>query len=59
MKLGTKKPYITLYARNPKKNYAFEKIGEVAYWESYGKALFINGVLYDLIQVERESEREA
>lgn len=59
MKLGTRTPRITLYARNPKKNYAFEKIGEVAYWESYGKALFIDGVLYNLIQMERESEREA
>tara|TARA_R110002012_G_scaffold107625_1_gene249626 strand:- start:2345 stop:2578 length:234 start_codon:yes stop_codon:yes gene_type:complete len=59
MKLGTRKPRITLYARNPKKNYAFEKVGEVAFWESYGKAFFINGILYDLILVERESEREA
>ncbi len=40
----------TLYARNPEKAYAFEKIGEVAYWQSYGKAIWIDGVLYTLTQ---------
>ncbi len=42
----------TLYARNPEKAYAFEKIGEVAYWHSYGKAIWIDGVLYTLTQEE-------
>lgn len=37
-----------IYIRDPEKNYAFVKIGEFAYWETYGKALFIDGVLYEL-----------
>ena len=43
---------MTLYARNPKKKYAFEKVGDIAYWGKFGKAIFINGVLYELKEVE-------
>ena len=40
----------TLYARDPENNYAFVKIGEIAYWRNYGKAIFIDGKLYTLTQ---------
>ena len=45
-----------IYARNPKKNYAFEKIGQIAVWTSWGKnkkykSIFIDGVLYELTEV--------
>ncbi len=39
---------LTLYVRNPEKKYAFEKIGEVAFWHTYGKAIWISGQLYTL-----------
>lgn len=45
----------TLYARNPEKNYAFEKVGEIAYWH-IGKAIWIDGVLYTLTQEIGEEE---
>jgi len=40
----------TLYARDPEKNYAFVKVGEIAYWQRYGKAIWINGKLYTVTQ---------
>lgn len=40
----------TLYARDPDKNYAFVKVGEIAYWQRYGKAIWINGKLYTVTQ---------
>ncbi len=40
----------TLYARNPEKNYAFEKIGEIAVWRKYHKSIWIDGKLYTIIQ---------
>ena len=40
----------TLYVRNPEKNYAFEKIGEVAVWLPGYKSIWIDGKLYTLIQ---------
>jgi len=43
----------TLYARNPMKKYAFMKVGEIAYWASYGKAIWINGVLYELKEASK------
>lgn len=42
----------TLYARDPNKNYAFVKVGEIAYWERYGKAIRINGKLYTVSPAE-------
>ena len=42
----------TLYVRDPKKNYAFVKVGEIAYWRNYGKAIWINNKLYTLTQEE-------
>ncbi len=44
----------TLYARNPGKAYAFEKIGEVAVWRRNYKSIWIDGVLYTLNQVGSE-----
>lgn len=54
-------PGKTLYIRNPKKNYAFEKIGQIAIWnkgvtEKY-KSIFINGVLYELQEVIFDENR--
>jgi hypothetical protein len=46
----------TLYVRNPEKNYAFEKVGEIAYWYTWGKAIWIDGVLYTLTQ-EKEMKK--
>jgi hypothetical protein len=40
----------TLYARNPKKAYAFEKVGEIAEWRLNYKSIWIDGKLYTLIQ---------
>jgi len=40
----------TLYARDPEKNYAFVKVGEIAYWRNYGKAIYFEGKLYTLTQ---------
>jgi hypothetical protein len=40
----------TLYARNPDKNYAFEKVGEIAIWTRGYKSIRINGKLYTLTQ---------
>ena len=45
----------TLYIRDPEKNYAFVKIGEVAFWERYGKAIWIAGQLYTMTP-DREGE---
>ncbi len=44
----------TLYARNPGKAYAFEKIGEVAVWRPNYKSIWIDGLLYTLDQVGSE-----
>ncbi len=41
----------TLYARNPEKRYAFEKVGEVAVWRRSYKSIWIDGKLYTLTQV--------
>lgn len=38
----------TLYIRNPDKNYAFEKVGEIAVWRRIYKSIRINGKLYTL-----------
>lgn len=38
----------TLYIRNPDKNYAFEKVGEIAVWRRTYKSIRINGKLYTL-----------
>lgn len=40
----------TLYVRDPEKNYAFVKVGEIAYVRSYGKAIYFEGKLYTLTQ---------
>ena len=40
----------TLYVRDPDKNYAFVKVGEIAYVRSYGKAIYFEGKLYTLTQ---------
>ncbi len=42
----------TLYARNPEKAYAFEKIGKIGTWYSNYKSIFIDGKLYTLVQEE-------
>lgn len=42
-----------IYIRDPNKNYAFVKIGEFAYWEKYGKAIFIDDVLYELKEAKK------
>jgi len=39
----------TLYARNPEKNYAFEKIGQVAVWLPKYKSIWLDGKLYTII----------
>ena len=41
---------LTLYARDPEKNYAFVKVGEIAYVRSYGIAIYLQGKLYTLTQ---------
>lgn len=42
----------TLYLRNPKKNYAFEKVGEIAVWRRAVKLIRINGKLYTITPAE-------
>ncbi len=44
----------TLYARNPKKSYAFEKVGNVGEWSRFYKSIWIEGKLYTLIPEELE-----
>jgi hypothetical protein len=38
----------TLYIRDPDKNYAFVKVGEIAIWRRSYKSIRINGKLYTL-----------
>ena len=41
----------TLYIRNPKKNYAFERIGEIVTWQRSIKMIQIQGRLYTVFPV--------
>jgi hypothetical protein len=50
--MGVIKEGRTLYARNPDKNYAFEKVGEIGIWRARAKYIWINGKLYTITQVE-------
>ena len=40
----------TLYARDPDKNYAFVKVGEIAVWRRAVKLIRINDKLYTITQ---------
>ena len=42
----------TLYHRDPKKNYQFVAIGEIATWRRAVKLIWINGKLYTMTPVE-------
>ena len=42
----------TLYARDPNKNYAFVKVGEIAVWRRGVKLIRINGKLYTVTPAE-------
>lgn len=41
---------LTLYARDPNKNYAFVKVGEIATLRPGVKLIYLQGKLYTLIQ---------
>jgi len=43
---------VTLYQRDPDKNYAFVKVGKVECWASYCKLIRVNGQVYTLTQPE-------
>lgn len=42
----------TLYARDPNKNYAFVKVGEIAVWRRAVKLIRISGKLYTVTPAE-------
>lgn len=42
----------TLYIRDPDKNYAFVKVGEIGMWHKHGKSIWIDGQLYTITQEE-------
>ena len=42
----------TLYARDPNKNYAFVKVGEIATWRPGVKLIWLQGKLYTITQEE-------
>jgi hypothetical protein len=42
----------TLYARDPNKNYAFTKVGEIGGWFPGYKSVWIDGKLYTLTPAE-------
>ena len=54
MKIDVTKEKMTIYGRDPNKNYAFVKIGEIGSWVRQLKTIRINGVLYTLSRVELE-----
>jgi len=45
---------VTLYQRDPDKNYAFVKVGKVVTWRSYSKLLQLKGKLYTINQYQRD-----
>ena len=54
MKIDVSKENMTIYGRDPNKNYAFVKIGEIGSWIRQLKTIRINGVLYTLSPVKKD-----
>ena len=54
MKIDVTKENMTIYGRDPNKNYAFVKIGEIGSWIRQLKTIRINGVLYTLSPVKKD-----
>jgi hypothetical protein len=47
---------VTLYQRDPDKNYAFVKVGKVITWRSYSKLVRLPGGLYTMNQYQPQED---